>query len=191
MDEPKSFLPAVVDAGRVIKHRRPRRMAQLTESERRIAATWARLVGFTERKHVDYVMLESEVERRYGIKVTQPELKFLSTSPRFRRYLTRMVTSSREVVRERLLESAPDAVEDLIWARETAKAEGDYKETRLASGQHLDLIGAAEKSVPGTVNVVTVVLRGRNFDADSMDKALPGIEVTEVKVTDTPDLSAG
>ena len=103
MDEPKSFLPAVVDAGRVIKHRRPRRMAQLTESERRIAATWARLVGFTERKHVDYVMLESEVERRYGIKVTQPELKFLSTSPRFRRYLTRMVTSSREVVRERLL----------------------------------------------------------------------------------------
>ena len=180
-------LPIPVDPELNAKLLEPRQLGDdLTETERRIAATWVRLMGYQRHKPVDLVHLAKELDRRFQIQdVTLDQLDTLSRTMEFCGYVQKLASMGRAVVRERLMQTAPDAVEDIIWAREKAREMEDYKETRLAAGQHLDMIGATEKAGAGTVNMVTVVLRGRNFDSDTLEKALPIVEVTEAQIVDS------
>ena len=115
---------------------------------------------------------------RFGFDLNPGDRKGLEQNPAWRDYVEKLQTQTREAVMAKMRTDALQVYDDYTWSRTKARAEGDYKETRLAAADHLDRIGATEKPEVGAQNIV-VVLRGRNFDEKDLMRELP---VTEVEV---------
>lgn len=108
----------------------------------------------------------------FGFDLTPSDRKGLESNLAWRAYVTKLQAQTREAVMEKMRQDALAAYQDYTWSRTAAREAGDYKETRIAAGDHLDRIGATEKPTEGGQSVL-VVLRGRNFDEHSLDKQLP------------------
>lgn len=121
-------------------------------------------------------------ETTFGCPMTPKIRKHLENNPLWRKYVAQLRAAGSEVVKRKLERDALGAYEDYQWSRTTAKEAGDYKEVRQGAQDHLDRVGlGAKKDLGGTQNVV-VVLRGRNFDAESLDRQLPAVEAEVIEV---------
>ena len=109
---------------------------------------------------------------KFGFDLNASHRKNLEMNPAWRHYVAKLQTQTREAVMEKLRSDALAAYHDYTWSREAARKAGDYKETRVAAADHLDRIGATEKPTEGGQQIL-VVLRGRNFNEDSLNKQLP------------------
>lgn len=124
----------------------------------------------------------------FGFDINSHVRKCLELNMAWRAYVEQLRTQTRAAVMDKLKQDALAAYHDYTWSRTEARAQGDYKETRVASADHLDRIGATEKADQVTQNVV-VVLRGRNFTEDTLNRELPEttfelvVPATEVEVT--------
>lgn len=121
----------------------------------------------------------------FGYEMSSKMRSNLEKNPAWRCYAAQLRTQTRDAVMAKLKMDALSAYQDFKWSREKARLVGDYKETRLAAGDHLDRIGATEKPEAVAHNVV-VVLKGRNFDEATLMRELPSTTVEVVTVTETP-----
>lgn len=115
---------------------------------------------------------------KFGFDLQASDRKGLEQNIAWRDYVEKLQTQTREAVMAKMRTDALQVYDDYTWSRTEARTQGDYKETRLAAADHLDRIGATEKPEVGAQNVI-VVLRGRNFDEQTLMRELP---VTEVEV---------
>ena len=100
-------------------------------------------------------------------------LRRLQANPAWRAYVGDLQHHARTHAMSKLQATAQRAVDNYLWAQESARSAGDYKETRMASGDHLDRVGATEKPPDHVVQVATITLRSRNFDETDLLKAGP------------------
>lgn len=110
----------------------------------------------------------------FGHQITSAHRKELHHNPAWVAFARSLLESSREAILRRLEADGLDAFHDYVWARKEARLQGDYKETRVGAADHLDRIGATQKPQESVPNLV-VVLQGRNFTADTLDKELPAL----------------
>ena len=102
-------------------------------------------------------------------------------------YVKYLREHARDAVLNTLHDKAGRAVDNYLWAQEAARKAEDYKETRVASADHLDRIGATEKPPTQVVQVANIVLRGRNYSTANLLAEGPQLEgeaVTEEKHDD-------
>ena len=135
-------------------------------------------------KHGTWSVLQSgtfhtRFRETFGFELQPYQRKSLEQNAAWRTYVQQLRDQTRDSVMQLLEQQSLDAFQDYTWSRKAAREAGDYKETRVAAGDHLDRIGATKK--PDTqAQQVVVVLRGRNFDEGSLDKELPAIEAEVV-----------
>lgn len=123
-----------------------------------------------------------------GFNLHTKHRKNLEGNPAWRHYVQQLKEETKNVVLQKLKTDALEAYDTYKWSREAAKGAGDYKEARLAAGDHLDRIGATEKPREQSQNVV-VILRGRNYDETTILNEPEEAEVLSVEVV--PRLESG
>lgn len=107
----------------------------------------------------------------FGIDMMPHVRKALERNAAWRGYLLKLRTQTREALMDSLKASGLAVMKDYQWAREEAKRQGDYKETRVAAGDHLDRIGASEKKPENIVQNLVVVLKGMSTEALNQETA--------------------
>lgn len=112
-----------------------------------------------------YVDLGGETYRdaaeRFGRKPTT--LSNYASSPAAKKWREAVaeVADDPAVLAKGVLEGAvADASADLIWARETARRAGDYKEVRMASAELLDRLNIQKKHAPAAKPTIVVNVTG-------------------------------
>lgn len=119
-----------------------------------------------------------------GYDLLPKNRKSLQDNPAWQHYVRMLMEEQVAVVKQKLREDALDAYDTFRWSREKAKAEGDYKEARLAASDHLDRIGATEKPREIAQNVV-VVLKGSSPETIFVEPV--ETEVVEIEAEATSD----
>ena len=109
----------------------------------------------------------------------RPYLKRLQANPAWRAYVGSLQHHARDHAMSTLQATAQLAVSNYLWAQESARSAGDYKETRMAAGDHLDRVGATEKPPDHVLQVANIVLRSRNFSEDALLAPGPQLEGDE------------
>ena len=150
---------------------------QLAATELRCNEIWLRAEGSKIEK-INFVLLE--LHRRYGLALSPNEVTSALDNEGGRRYRAAMKRRVRQTALTTLGKHVPVVVKDYLWAREAAKDQGDYKETRMAAVDHLDRLGITLKKEQAPVQMQTIILRGRNFDAATLDAPTPEIETAEI-----------
>lgn len=133
------------------------------------------------RGSVNHNVFAQAVNDTMPVKKTMRTIRRLFHNPAWLAYLQYLKVHARDEALDRLKATSAKAVDTYLWAQDKAKSVGDYKEARVAAGDHLDRIGATEKPQPVT-QVAVVTLRGRNFTAEDLDKASPEVIIEAEKV---------
>lgn len=162
----------------------------LTPDERRMAelivVRRARL-GDLAPSHRLYAELSAEAEKRYGIVMEPATIRDLARRSDFRTYCRLLKRFAPKVLKHRLEVEAFAAMDDYLDAREKAKVANDYKVQGQLAGDHLDRIGLNAKKEAPVVQVQTVILKSRHFDAQTLDQPTPLIESAEIVDEAPPD----
>lgn len=120
-------------------------------------------------------------QEKFGIECTSRIRKGLEGNPAWRAYVTMLTDQTRDAILKRLEQDGLEAYEDYIGARGMAKQAGDYKALGLQAADHLDRIGATQKPSVEQHQIV-VVLKGRNYDENTLMQELPATTVEVVTV---------
>lgn len=181
IETPYSLVPGIEPPRRPTKGRIPR---QLSVEELRANEIWLRAEGTREEKKKLVVL---EMQRRYGIKWTPDDAWAAVDNMGGRRYRATLRERVRATALKTLSKHVPVVVDDYLWSRTAAKDQGDYKEVRMAAVDHLDRLGITMKKDVAAVQVATIVLRGKNFDVDTLDEPTPQIEAAEIIQEESTD----
>lgn len=103
----------------------------------------------------------------------------LHSNPAWKAYVQQLRDDARGVALKKLKNRASKAVDTYLWAQDRARESDDYKEARVAAGDHLDRIGATEKPNVQPVQAIQIVVKSRNVDLANPFKELPAVEVVE------------
>ena len=122
---------------------------------------------------------QEQFEAEFGIPLTMSRRTQLHGNPAWRAYVQQLKDDARGQALKKLKNKASRAVETYLWAQDTARGSGDYKEARVAAGDHLDRIGATEKPSVQPVQAIQIVVKSRNVDLANPFKELPAVEVVE------------
>ena len=174
IETPYSLTPGMEVKRRPGKGHPPR---QLNIQELRANEIWLRADGTREERKY---FVASELLRRYAVKLSPDEVWAAVDNAGGRRYRATLRERVRTHALKRLGKQVPAVVEDYLWSRTAAKDQGDYKEVRMAAVDHLDRLGITLKREQQAVQVQTIVLRGKNFDVDTLDEPTPEIETAEI-----------
>ena len=180
VETPYSLAPGTEAPRRPGKGRSAR---QLTVQELRANEIWLRAEGHREERKK---FVCDEMLRRYAVKLSPDEAWAAVDNAAGRRYRATMRERLRAHALRKLGKQVPAVVEDYLWSRTAAKDQGDYKEVRMAAVDHLDRLGITLKREQQAVQVQTIVLRGRNFDASTLDAPTPEIEAAEIVQEEEP-----
>jgi len=154
------------------------RPAPLSHAERRCNEIWLRVEG-TRIEKVNFI--QKELNSRYGVQWTpQQVMDCLFDKRASRMYRQALRAKGRALALKSLQKEVPKVVEDYKWARETARAEGDYRVTHDQAVDHLDRLGVTLKREQAPVQLQAIILRGKNFDAATLDVPTPAIEAAEI-----------
>lgn len=156
---------------------RPGKRLSLTAEQLRVNEIWMRSEG-TREQRVNLIL--RTMQTRYSTTMTGQQVLDALKLHASGRYRKRLKDRVRNVALRRLAHKIPEVVEDYNWARDAAREQGDYKETRMAAVDHLDRLGVTLKKEAAPQQVQVLVLRGRNFDVASLEAPTPTIEAVEL-----------
>jgi len=128
----------------------------------------------------------ARIKEEFKVDLPKWQRPALHGNPAWRDYVRQLRSDARGQALKKLKRKATKAVDTYLWAQDTARKEGDYKEARVAAGDHLDRIGATEKPNVQPVQAIQIVVKSRNVDLANPFKELPAVEVEESPLEGTP-----
>lgn len=148
--------------------------------EQKAAELYVRLGAIPELTNKQGLPYSDEFHTQFWAEMPMlPKRTYLTglrLNPAWLAYVKYLRDHAREAVLGTLHNTATRAVDNYLWAQEAARKAEDYKETRMASADHLDRIGATEKPPTTTVQVANIQLHSRNFTAADLLAPSPELE---------------